>query len=233
MIRRYMLQLKDLKVQNQDRSGSTNQSPGFWMCFVVRFLRFAIRFADAITEHLLEHGDALPQQLGVLWTFEGSRFRCIEKVEEAQGNTMLTKRLDLWSLWFPFVFLMSLPFITISTYIYFFTFSILQCFFRFHFYLTDLDQLDRGELQMVWWDTLDLWWHQWIHSSNPFLVESPGKIPQKFYLKLEQNGSRSSLFISLFVVTKQISGIMFCYTILVYNFCWRCVEVARRYDLSL
>ena len=32
----------------------------------VRFLRFDIRFADAITEHLLEHGDALPQQLGVL-----------------------------------------------------------------------------------------------------------------------------------------------------------------------
>lgn len=103
------------------------------MCFVVRFLRFAIRFADAITEHLLEHGDALPQQLGVLWTFEGSRFRCIEKVEEAQGNTMLTKRLDLWSLWFPFVFLMSLPFITISTYIYFFYLFHSSMFFPFPF----------------------------------------------------------------------------------------------------
>lgn len=48
----------------------------------VRFLRFDIRFADAITEHLLEHGDALPQQLGVLWSFEVSR--CIEKVEECR-----------------------------------------------------------------------------------------------------------------------------------------------------
>ena len=45
------------------------------------------------------------------------RSRCIEKVEEAQGNTMLRKKLDLWSLWFPFVVLMSLPSITISIYI--------------------------------------------------------------------------------------------------------------------
>ena len=111
IIRRNMLQLKDLKVQNQDqpiRAVGLNvfcgSIPSFWhqVC-----------------------GCHHRASLGTWWRpsaaarcslkfWKGSR--CIEKVEEAQGNTVLTKKLDLWSLWFPFVVLMSLPFITISTF---------------------------------------------------------------------------------------------------------------------
>ena len=110
-----MLQLKDLKVQNQDRSGSTNQSCWFWMWF------------DMFDSFVLTSGLGMPSQ-SISWNmvtpFRSSSVffellkgsRCIEKVEEAQGNTLLTKKLDLWSLWFPFVVLMSLPCITISTF---------------------------------------------------------------------------------------------------------------------